>query len=511
MNIEENKDFKNELEEHEAAPDTGNGTTVDLETYNNDDDEFGGYENRKKMERKLVFKTDLRMSIMIIIYILNYIDRNNVPAARYQGLQKDLELGVGQRYETVISILYVGYILMQIPSNGLISIINRPSLYIGAAMSIWGTISVLTGITENYVGILMTRFFLGFIEAAFLPGAMFLLSKWYKKNELGVRMTLLYCGNLISNAFGNLIAAGIVNGMEGKLGHRAWRGALTIFVAVCSVFILPDFPETERFLSPLERKLAIRRMAEDAGKVDSVGGKKEVLEGMKMALSDYKVWWLALTLTGMVIGLSFNIYFPTLTKNMGFEGTRALLMCAPPWIFATLVAFPWSVNSDRCQERTFHILVSNLISIAGFIIALATTNQAARYVALFLMTLGYCGFICVYAFTASSFIRPTSRRSVAIAFVNAFSNIGNIAGSYIWDADKFGPDGYRQSYAICLSCTGFSCFAILGFRYILKDINKKIEKLEEEYPGVDPWDVPEKFDRKIDYSLLVKRGFRYML
>lgn len=90
-------------------------------------------------------------------------------------------------------------------------------------MSIWGTISVLTGITESYVGILMTRFFLGFIEAAFLPGAMFLLSKWYKKNELGVRMTLLYCGNLISNAFGNLIAAGIVSGMEGKLGHRAWR------------------------------------------------------------------------------------------------------------------------------------------------------------------------------------------------------------------------------------------------------------------------------------------------
>lgn len=157
------------------------------------------------------------------VYILNYIDRNNVPAARSHGLEEDLQLNVGQRYETVLSILYVGYILMQIPSNGVIAIINRPSLYIGAAMAIWGTISVLTGITENYVGALLTRFFLGFIEAAFLPGAMFLLSKWYKKDELGVRMTLLYCGNLISNAFGNLIAAGIVGGMEGKLGHRAWR------------------------------------------------------------------------------------------------------------------------------------------------------------------------------------------------------------------------------------------------------------------------------------------------
>lgn len=59
------KDIKNELEEHEIAPDAANGT-VDLETYSNDDEEFGGYENRKKMERKLLFKTDLRMSIMII-------------------------------------------------------------------------------------------------------------------------------------------------------------------------------------------------------------------------------------------------------------------------------------------------------------------------------------------------------------------------------------------------------------------------------------------------------------
>ena len=71
-------------------------------------------------------------------------------------------------------------------------------------------------------------------------------------------MTILYAGNLISNAFGNLIAAGIVGGMEGKLGIRAWRwlfyieGAITIFVALCAIIILPDFPETEKFLTPIE-------------------------------------------------------------------------------------------------------------------------------------------------------------------------------------------------------------------------------------------------------------------
>lgn len=37
------------------------------------DDEFGGTERRKKLERKLLWKIDLRMSVLVVIYILNYV------------------------------------------------------------------------------------------------------------------------------------------------------------------------------------------------------------------------------------------------------------------------------------------------------------------------------------------------------------------------------------------------------------------------------------------------------
>lgn len=41
---------------------------------NNDPDaEFGGTEARRLLETKLVRKIDLRMSIMVVIYILNYV------------------------------------------------------------------------------------------------------------------------------------------------------------------------------------------------------------------------------------------------------------------------------------------------------------------------------------------------------------------------------------------------------------------------------------------------------
>ena len=42
-------------------------TTEDLDT------EFGGDEARRKLERGLLRKLDLRMSILIFIYILNYV------------------------------------------------------------------------------------------------------------------------------------------------------------------------------------------------------------------------------------------------------------------------------------------------------------------------------------------------------------------------------------------------------------------------------------------------------
>lgn len=114
-----------------------------------------------------------------------------------------------------------------------------------------------------------------------------------------------------------------------------------MFVAICAIFILPDFPATSStWLSPLEVRLAEKRMEEDVGVGDEAetetGGQTR---GMVLALTDWKVWWLALTLTSMVVSLSFNAFFPTLSQTMGYNTTVTLLLCAPPWAFATVVAF----------------------------------------------------------------------------------------------------------------------------------------------------------------------------
>jgi hypothetical protein len=46
---------------------------VKHEKYEDPDAEFGGPEERKKLEKKLLRKLDIRISVLIVIYILNYV------------------------------------------------------------------------------------------------------------------------------------------------------------------------------------------------------------------------------------------------------------------------------------------------------------------------------------------------------------------------------------------------------------------------------------------------------
>ena len=63
------------------------------------------------------------------------------------------------------------------------------------------------------------------------------------------------------------------------------------------------------------------------------------IAGLVMALQDWKVWWLVLAIANMTMSMSFNVFFPTLSATMGYGRTVTLLLCAPPWIFATATAF----------------------------------------------------------------------------------------------------------------------------------------------------------------------------
>ena len=346
-----------------------------------------------------------------------------------------------------------------------------------------------------------------------------------------MRNAILFGGNLISNAFSALVGAGVLSNMQGSLGHAAWRwlfwieGAATMFVAILAVFILPDLPTNTRGFSPVEAELAQLRMQEDVGEADTDNENQGVFDGLIMAVKDFKIYLMMLTLTAYVVGLSFNAFFvsrpprppsglspvfpadpqPSLTQTLGFGYVPTLLMSAPPWVFSVIVSMINAWHADKTSEKFWHIVGPILMGVVGFVISMATEQVAARYVALFLQAGSYAGFIVFYSWISSTFIRPPAKRAVALAMINAFSQLGNIAGSYVW---KMKENGYRKSYGIVLAMFGVAIFGCFLFRMILVAENKKLDQIEAEAGEAQ---VDKRDATHVENPNVPKRGFRYLV
>jgi MFS family permease len=231
-------------------------------------------------------------------------------------MEVDLNLTSNQ-YSIALVVFFVGYVVFEVPSkyesstmstrlrnltancplNSLVLGKSRPSIFLPSIMILWGALTCVMAVIKSFTHLVVLRVILGCVEAGFAPGVILLLSSWYKQTEQSKRFGVFISAAVLSGAFGGLIAAGIVDGLEGVHGIRGWRwlfiieGAATIGFAIISLFILPDFPATSRRLSEREKQVAVARLAienvtattEDTEHLSSLGA-------CKVACQDYRTW-----------------------------------------------------------------------------------------------------------------------------------------------------------------------------------------------------------------------------
>ena len=75
----------------------------------------------------------------------------------------DLNMGNGLKYNTAVTLFFVPYTLLEVPSNIVLKMM-RPSHWMAILMFCWGLVMTLMGLTSSYAGLLAGRFFLGVAE-----------------------------------------------------------------------------------------------------------------------------------------------------------------------------------------------------------------------------------------------------------------------------------------------------------------------------------------------------------
>ncbi|KAM0268898.1 hypothetical protein ACHAQH_009871 [Verticillium albo-atrum] len=408
------------------------------------------------------------------------LDRNAIAVARLNDFEEDLNL-TGTQYSTSVSILFVGYILGQIPSNMILARV-RPSWYMGGFMMAWAVVSCLTALVKDYTGLVLTRFFLGVVEARYYPGALYMLSIFYTRKELATRISILYSGNMLATAFAGLIAAGVFEGLDDVAGLAGWRwlfilqGAVTLVVAFIACFTLPNEPLNTRWLTPEERHLAHDRISSD-----TVDQKLQLnpWNGLEVAIVDPRVW-VFISMQHMHLATNgFKNFFPTIVNTLGFDRTITVVLTCPPYLIAGILSIAWAWSSKRHNERTWHITISKIVALFGFILACATMNTGARYFAMCVFTVGIYGVNSILlGWVGSTCGQTKEKKAAALAVVNTSASISFIWTPYLWpthDAPRY-VIPMASSAAFCVACAAGAWV----MRWMLVQENKKIKQRDSE-------------------------------
>ncbi|OAQ68887.1 MFS transporter [Pochonia chlamydosporia 170] len=427
---------------------------------------------KKEVERKLLWKLDLMLiPWLCLLYLICFLDRTNIGNAKIAHLEKDLGMDPKSfKYAATLIIFFISYAMFEALANFLLKR-WKPSRFIPSIMIVWGCCMLGMGFVKNWSGLMAARWFLGVAEAGLFPGVNYYLSCWYKRNEFGVRAAIFFSAAALAGSFGGLLAAAIQK-MDGLRGIAGWawifiiEGLLTIVVGFISYFMVHDFPDEARFLTPEDRARVLLRLKND--KQHSAQHEDFKWDYMWAAIKDWKTYNGMLIYMGPLMPLySFSVFLPTIIQSMSWTTPDQIiknqLLSVPPYAVAAVLTVIIGFWSDRAQKRGVFIMSCALIGVVGFIMLIASTNPAVQYAGTFLGAMGIYPPISLTIAWVANNVEGVYKRGIVLGFVIGWGNLNGIVSSviYRWPPRYFQGHGTIIAYLIVCMFGGSVLFATL--------------------------------------------------
>lgn len=270
------------------------------------------------------------------------------------------------------------------------------------------------------------------------------MTTWYKRHEVQTRLAAFAAFQHITGACGPILgyACALLDG-KGKLAGWRWifviEGLITILLAIVLWFLIPDFPDRNTFLTTEQTGLVLKRIEEDRG--DSIPD-PITFQKVKHHLSDWTIWSCGIMFLCCLMPAYAQGYFlPIIISQMGWPGTKALLLSAAPSA-VSLLSLVVAYFSDRHKHRSAFIALTTLISMTGISLLAFAETQSVRYFGSFLISLGTSGcYPTIFAYSSNNVVSQ-SKRSIQTALLTTAGEIGGLLGTVAYraqDAPRYIP------------------------------------------------------------------------
>lgn len=205
-------------------------------------------------------------------------------------MREELKIN-GNQYSLFGTFYNIGYLLFEIPSMMIISRPNVSRWYLPTMEVLWSILTFVQCRLANDKQIFGLRFLLGVLETPAATGSIYVLSSWYRADEMFKRAGVWYVSSNLGSMVGGYLQAAAYQDLNGYHGMSGWRwlfiidGSISLPIAIAGYFLFPGLPTSPRiwWLKEDEQKLAQLRM-----RFDGVGKPKRI--GKKMLVRVFSYW-----------------------------------------------------------------------------------------------------------------------------------------------------------------------------------------------------------------------------
>ncbi|TIB73041.1 hypothetical protein E3Q24_01413 [Wallemia mellicola] len=437
------------------------------------------YENRHRFDSlfrwtwgeqtKVTRKTDFNILpwCMLLFFALD-IDRSNIKNATADNFLDDLGLSQSD-YNLGQTLSKVGFLIAELPSQ-LVSKRIGPDRWIPTQIVIFSIISGAQFWLRGRSSFLATRFLIAFFQGGFIPDTILYLSYYYTKTELPIRIALFYTINPLADLVTAFLSVGLLE-MRGILGYEGWRwmylieALITLIIGISAFFYLPAGPTQTTIFNEKEEKIITNKvLRDDPGKASMHNRQLLTPRMLLKSLLDWDQFPL------LLLGFTFDLpsypvknYLQQSFKSLGFSTVMSNLLTIP-YIMVSIftvvaVACLSELFNDRAKRRIGLVSTIEPIWMLPCFVALLVLKSPGpwSYFAISTALLGYPNIQPIMISWCSANAGDVSNRTVSASLFNMFVQVGEIAGSNVYqEADV----NYTKGNS---GLIGVLCFNILMF------------------------------------------------
>jgi ACS family tartrate transporter-like MFS transporter len=391
-------------------------------------------------------------------YLFSYLDRINVSFA---ATQMNVDLGFSATvYGLGGGFFFLTYALLEVPSGMIMPRIGARR-WVARIIISWGLISAGMMFVRTPLEFYVMRLLLGAAEAGFWPTCIYYMANWYPKPHRGRAVSRFYCFGGITAIVGGTLSGWLL-GLDGAAALRGWQwlflveGLPTVMLGIAMFRLLPDSPQTARWLKDEEREWIIRRLAAENmchGPVSHANPLRSLGNPMVLQLA---------VIGCLTIGayIAFALIAPqVLMAATGLDIVHVGYLVSVGGVMTILGMLASGWHSDRLGSRFSH-LIGSMVLVAACFAAMSFAKTPATMIAAYLAMSLFWPAVTLSTCLVVTEVVPAWMVAVAMAAVNTLSQLGAFVAPTLWGISKDATGSYH--FGVTLVPLAFLAAAAIG-------------------------------------------------